>query len=257
MYGATPLVHEPPAKRRIMVAPLALAAVSMTIFWAASTQQRAAPTALAVTPEDRPAWNKLTPEERWDYRCADQPVDTGCEACGVAEGTKYYDALAAQYPAVAAACHTSHSGDPENPVPTTHLLPNLGWTYDDGSPMVEGNSWFKVCQWRALAELPAFCAGGWAPAPPTSPGPPATTPDEYHCDCERHAYCSSGLRGNAYVDAYIAKHPYVDDFAWRTPGHERAAGEDAVGDDLLWKEQAYWCSSDVLGAIADGTYRPE
>ena len=90
---------------------------------------------------------------------------------------KYYDALAAQYPAVAAACHTSHSGDPENPVPTTHLLPNLGWTYDDGSPMVEGNSWFKVCQWRALAELPAFCAGGWAPAPPTSPGPPATTPD--------------------------------------------------------------------------------
>ena len=55
MYGATPLVHEPPAKRRIMVAPLALAAVSMTIFWAASTQQRAAPTALAVTPEDRPA----------------------------------------------------------------------------------------------------------------------------------------------------------------------------------------------------------
>ena len=36
MYGATPLVHEPPAKRRIMVAPLALAAVSMTIFWCSS-----------------------------------------------------------------------------------------------------------------------------------------------------------------------------------------------------------------------------
>ena len=33
MYGATPLVHEPPAKRRIMVAPLALAGRSVVYFF--------------------------------------------------------------------------------------------------------------------------------------------------------------------------------------------------------------------------------
>lgn len=206
-------------------------------------------------------WALLTPEERWDYRCEGLPADTGCEMCGFAEGEQYYAAVAAKHPAAAAACHSSASGDAANPVPVTVPLPGLDFSYVDGSAAKPGNAWFKVCQWQALAELPEMCAGDWTPAPPAPPGPPATTLAEYNCDCERHAYCSTVDRGNRYVAAFTSQHiADIDQFKWRETEDEREAVPDAdpktmhTGNDMLWKELAYWCSADVLEAIESGTY---
>ena len=85
-----------------------------------------------------------------------------------------------------------------------------------------------------------------------APGPPATTVDEYNCDCERLAYCTSIERGNKYADAYFRNHRELDNFKWRMDVDSRPdfMGQSHVGDDELWKELPYWCSADVLKAIA-------
>ncbi|KAH8060166.1 peptidyl-prolyl cis-trans isomerase [Aureococcus anophagefferens] len=97
-----------------------------------------------------------------------------------------------------------------------------------------------ACLWEALARLPETCAGTFDAAAAAAPRLDGA------CDCGVAAFCASGCgEGNAYCDAFVAQHPAL-------------AALDAPGAaaDALWRDEAHWCSPDVLGAIADGAFEP-
>ncbi|KAK7235492.1 peptidyl-prolyl cis-trans isomerase [Aureococcus anophagefferens] len=96
---------------------------------------------------------------------------------------------------------------------------------------------FDMARYPAAAAAPAL-----APFAARRRGPRA----DGACDCGVAAFCASGCgEGNAYCDAFVAQHPAL-------------AALDAPGAaaDALWRDEAHWCSPDVLGAIADGAFEP-
>lgn len=128
----------------------------------------------------------------------------------------------------------------------------------------DGFLWYRPCQWQAIAALPELCAGRFEPVAP-SPSEDAvisvkrkdviaqmedlgvfgdnTTP------CQANAFCSSCYADdgstNPYCDAVLDQHPGL-----------LKSSVYIQNPDTFFGELDYWCSDDVLRAVAEGDDLP-